>query len=188
MCEDQWFTSDHADECLFECCATRLAVPESSRVNVLVALFHAAFRQTLFIERKRHHSRTHRVLQFLSLARRSKHESADQLVLEENVVYSEMVKVGEKTRSHFDSKSLCFSTQGEVFWCVVFCVVFLSRSWRLVSFLSFCVVCCRINVRSFWPSDGRRWFPNTKKKSWVPGQIRAERVLADAITIDCRKE
>ena len=69
-----------------------------------------------------------------------------------------------------------------------FCVVFLSRSWRLVSFLLFCVVCCRINVRSFWPSDGRRWFPNTKKKSWVLGQIRAERVLADTIMIDGRKE
>ena len=28
----------------------------------------------------------------------------------------------------------------------------------------------------------------TQRKSWVPGQIRAEKVLADAITIDGRKE
>ena len=69
----------------------------------------------------------------------------------------------------------------------VFCVVFLSGSRRLVSFLSFCVVCCHSHVRSFWPRDGRRWFPNTNK-SWVPGQIRAERVLADAIAIDGRWE
>ena len=44
-----------------------------------------------------------------------------------------------------------------------------------MSFLSFCVVCCRIHVRSFWPRGGRRWFPNTKKSS-VLGQLRAEKV------------
>ena len=46
---------------------------------------------------------------------------------------------------------------------------------------------CRIHVRSFWPRNGRRWFPNEKRKSWIPGQVRAEKVLADAITIDGRK-
>ena len=31
-------------------------------------------------------------------------------------------------------------------------------------------------------------FQTQNKKSWVPGQVRAEGVLADAITIDGRKE
>ena len=31
-------------------------------------------------------------------------------------------------------------------------------------------------------------FQTQKKKSWVSGQVRAERVLADAITVDDRKE
>ena len=34
-------------------------------------------------------------------------------------------------------------------------------------------------------SDG---FQTQKKKSWVSGQVRAERIRAEAITIDGRKE
>ena len=68
-----------------------------------------------------------------------------------------------------------------------FCVVFLSRSRRLVSFLSLGVVCCCFHVRIFWPSMGGDGF-QTQRKSWVPGHIRAEQVLADAITIDAREE
>ena len=89
--------------------------------------------------------------------------------------------------SHFQSKSLCYLTQGEVFLVCGFCVVFLSRSRRLVSFLSLGVVCCCFHVRIFWPSVGGDGV-QTQRKSWVPGHIRAEQVLADAITIDAREE
>ena len=37
-------------------------------------------------------------------------------------------------------------------------------------------------------SDGEYCFQTHKNKSWVSGQVRAERVLAEAITIDGRKE
>ena len=69
-----------------------------------------------------------------------------------------------------------------------FCVVFLSRSKRLVSFLSFCVVCCRIHDRNFWLSMGGGGFQTQRRKSWVPGHIRDDKVLADAITIDGGKD
>ena len=66
---------------------------------------------------------------------------------------------------------------------VFFCVVFLSRSRRLVSFLSFCV------VRGRTHEYGQRWFPDTKKE--VLGARKdagPKKVLADATTIDGRKE
>ena len=47
--------------------------------------------------------------------------------------------------------------------------------------------CGRIHDRIFWPSMGGDGF-QTQRKSWVSGQIRAEKVLADAITNDGRKE
>ena len=39
-----------------------------------------------------------------------------------------------------------------------------------------------------WLGMGGDGFQTHKKKSWVSGQVRVERVLADAITIDGRKE
>ena len=64
----------------------------------------------------------------------------------------------------------------------------LSRSQRL-SFSCACVVWPHWFLESFLFGDGRRWLSQTQKKnSWVPGPIREERVLADAITIDGRKE
>ena len=47
----------------------------------------------------------------------------------------------------------------------------------------------RIGSRKiFWGGMRGDGFQTQKQKSWVSGQVRAERVLADAITIDGRKE
>ena len=69
-----------------------------------------------------------------------------------------------------------------------FCVVFLSRSQRLVSFLSFCVVVAAFTFEVSGQQMGGDGFQTQKKKSWIPGHVRAEKLLADAITIDGRKE
>ena len=64
----------------------------------------------------------------------------------------------------------------------------LSRSRRL-SFLRACVVWPHwFPERFFWLVMGCYGFQTQKNKSWVSGQVRAERVLAEAITIDDRKE
>ena len=64
--------------------------------------------------------------------------------------------------------------------CVCVCVVFLSRSRRLVA--------CRNHDRNFWLSMGGDGFQTQRRKSRVLGQISAEMVLADATAIDGRKE
>ena len=66
--------------------------------------------------------------------------------------------------------------------------VFLSRSWRLVSFFSFCVVVAAFTIEVSDQEVGGDGFETQKRKSWIPGQVRAEKVLADAIRIDGRKE
>ena len=64
----------------------------------------------------------------------------------------------------------------------------LSRSRRL-SFPHACVVWPDWFLeRFFWFVMGSDGFQTQKKKSWVSGQVRAERILAEAITIDGRKE
>ena len=69
-----------------------------------------------------------------------------------------------------------------------FFVVFLSRSRRLVSFLSFCVVVAAFTFEVSGQEMGGDGFQTQKRKSWIPGKVRAEKVLADAIAIDGRKE
>ena len=96
-----------------------------------------------------------------------------------------IVDVGNVMQAPFGlKKSLCYLTQGEV-GCL-FCIccrdpgdclslvpVWFGRSglWKGV-----------------WLGMGGDGFQTQKKRSWVSGQVRAERVLADAITIDGRKE
>ena len=70
------------------------------------------------------------------------------------------------------SKSLCYLTQGEVFGICGFCVVF-SVAIPATSALLF--VLCDLLPHSRWKflaEYGRRW--TQKRKSWFPGQIRAE--------------
>ena len=45
-----------------------------------------------------------------------------------------------------------------------------------------------VSGKVFWLVIGSDGFQTQKNKSWVSGQVRAERVLAEAITIDGRKE
>ena len=45
-----------------------------------------------------------------------------------------------------------------------------------------------VSIKVFWSVMGSDGFQTQKNKSWVSGQVRAERVLAEAITIDGRKE
>ena len=42
--------------------------------------------------------------------------------------------------------------------------------------------------KGIWLEMGGDCFQTHEKKSWVSGQVRVERVLADAITIDDRKD
>ena len=47
---------------------------------------------------------------------------------------------------------------------------------------------CLDNGNIVFSQDQADDFQTHKKKSWVSGQVRAERILADAVTIDGRKE
>ena len=68
----------------------------------------------------------------------------------------------------------------------VLCV--LSRSQRL-SFFRACVVWPQlVSGKVFCSVIGSGGFQTQKNKSWVSGQVRTERVLAEAITIDGRRE
>ena len=51
-----------------------------------------------------------------------------------------------------------------------------------------CGLAALVSRRVFWLVMGSDGFQTQKKKSWVFGQVTAERVLAEAITIDGRKE
>ena len=73
----------------------------------------------------------------------------------------------------------------------------LSRSWRLSCVfcrdLGDCLFLCLsglaalVSGKVFWSVIGSDGFQTQKNKSWVSGQVRVERVLAEAITIDGRK-
>ena len=77
---------------------------------------------------------------------------------------------------------LCVLSRSRRLSCCV-----LSRSRRL-SFPRACVVWLHWFLNVFWLVMGSDGFQTQEKKSWVSGQVRAERVLAEAITIDGRKE
>ena len=51
-----------------------------------------------------------------------------------------------------------------------------------------CGLAALVSRKVLWLVMGSDGFPTQKKKTWVSGQVRAERVLAVAITIDGRKE
>ena len=51
-----------------------------------------------------------------------------------------------------------------------------------------CGLAALVSGKVFWLVMGSDGFQTQKNKSWVSGQVRAERVLAEAITIDGRKE
>ena len=51
-----------------------------------------------------------------------------------------------------------------------------------------CGMAALVSRKVFWLVVGSDGFQTQKNKSWVSGQVRAERVLAEAITIDVRKE
>ena len=91
--------------------------------------------------------------------------------------------------SRFHSKSLWYLTQGEVCFGILAlcCLCVPSRFGRLLLVSSLVWF-----LLSWWSSFlvkfGRRWFPDTEKKCWVPGKFRAEKVLENAIMIDGRKE
>ena len=51
-----------------------------------------------------------------------------------------------------------------------------------------CGLAALVSRKVFWLVMGSDGFQTQEKKSWVSGQVRAERVLAEAITIDGRKE
>ena len=51
-----------------------------------------------------------------------------------------------------------------------------------------CGLTVLVSRKAFWLVMGSDGLHIQKKKSWVSGQVRAERVLAEAITIDGRKE
>ena len=52
-----------------------------------------------------------------------------------------------------------------------------------------CGLVALVSGKDFWLVVGSAGFQTQKKKkSWVSGQVRAERILAEAITIDGRKE
>ena len=69
-----------------------------------------------------------------------------------------------------------------------FCVVFLSRSPVASVLSSFCVVVVAFTFEVSGQEMGGDSFQTQKRKSWIPGQIRAEKVLADATANDGRKE
>ena len=82
---------------------------------------------------------------------------------------------------HCHSSSLCCLTQGQVFLVCVVCVVFLSRSRRLVSFLSFCVFCCCFHVWAAMVSKHKEEVLGSqtdhgRKRSWqMPLRLMAVR-------------
>ena len=61
------------------------------------------------------------------------------------------------------------------------------RQFLLVSFLVWFFYCCILG-RVFWLSVGGDGFQTQRRKSWILGTFRAEKLLAHAITIDGRKE
>ena len=50
-----------------------------------------------------------------------------------------------------------------------------------------CGMAALVSTKVFWLVMGSDGFQTQKKKSWVSGQVWAERILAETITIDCRK-
>ena len=97
--------------------------------------------------------------------------------------------------SNFHSKSQCCSTQGEVGCLVCVCCrdpgdcLFLVCSVAIPATVfpsCLCGLAALVSRQVFWLGMGGDGF-QTQTKSWVPGQVRAERVLADAFTTDGRK-
>ena len=52
----------------------------------------------------------------------------------------------------------------------------------------FCMVVATSTFEVSGQEMGGDGFQTQKRKSWIPGQVRAEKVLADATIIDGRKE
>ena len=69
----------------------------------------------------------------------------------------------------------------------VLCCVLVAIPANCV-FPSFCVVVAAFTFEVSGQEMGGDGIQTQKRKSWIPGQHRAEKVLADAITIDGRKE
>ena len=89
-------------------------------------------------------------------------------------------KRGEKERQQKHSNSLCLLTQGQVLglWlCVAVAILGDCLSpvlvWSLPPLLS----------KIFWSGMGSDGFQTQRRGLWIPGKERAERVLADAISI-----
>ena len=57
-----------------------------------------------------------------------------------------------------------------------------------MSFLSLCVVVAAFTFKDSGQEMGGDGSQTQKRKSWIPGQVRAEKLLADATTIDGREE
>ena len=64
-------------------------------------------------------------------------------------------------------------------------IVFVSLS--LATVLPLCWCCC-VALARFVKGMGSDGYQTQRRSLWVPGKERAERMLADAITIGCRKE
>ena len=83
--------------------------------------------------------------------------------------------------------SVLFDT-GEVVFGLWFVLCSCRDPSDLWPSFSFCVVVAAFTLEVSGQEMGGDGFQTQKRTSWIPGQVRAERVLADAITIDGRKE
>ena len=87
------------------------------------------------------------------------------------------------TQAPFHSKSLCCLTQGE--YCLfLVCSVAIPATVFPSCLCGLAALVCRKDL----DRDGRRWLSNTEDEVPGVGTGQAERVLADAITIDGRKK
>ena len=95
---------------------------------------------------------------------------------------------GRRSHKHFHSKSLCCLTRCEVcFWFVGLCCVSVAIP-ATCALPSFCAVVAAVAFEVSGREMGGDSFQTHKSKSCILGKDRAEKVLADAITIDGRNE